>query len=187
MRIPILALIGSLVVSSGASAQTELYDGRPAFAEGTDLGYYLWRDGDTWHLRWTTLGRMRSFTGLVESEGGKLKSLKRIDVESESRVLYPGRTRRVVVGPRGRARVRGGRAPVVATREQDKIEKDGDARIIFAARTNDDIDGFDFKVDDNVESLRFVLEVDGRPAANMVDGGKGNYKPGTLPLIIRLK
>ena len=187
MRMFILALIASFAVSSGASAQTENYDGRPAFAEGIDLGYYLWRDGDTWHLRWTTVGRMRTFTGYVEAEGGELKSLKRIDVESESRVIYPGRPRRVVVGPRGRARVRGGRAPVVVTRDQDKIEKDGDRRIVFATRTNDDIDGFSFKIDDDVASLRFVLDVDGRPAPNIVETGKSNYKPGTMPLMIRVK
>ena len=187
MRLIALTLGVLLVASSRASAQTEFYDGRPAFGEGTELGYYLWRDGDTWHLRWTTVGRMRAFAGFVEASGGKLKSLKRIDVESESKVLYPGRPRRVVVGPRGRAHVRGGRAPVVVSRDQDKIEKDGDSRIVFNARTNDDIDGFDFKVDDNVESLRFRLEIDGRPAPNLIEAGKNNYKPKTIPLIVLLK
>ena len=40
---------------------------------------------------------------LLTFEGGKLKSLKRIDVESERRVLYPGRAPQIVYGPRGRA------------------------------------------------------------------------------------
>lgn len=187
MRLIALALVALLVAPNRSSAQTELYDGRPTFGEGVELGYYLWRDGETWHLRWTTVGRLRAFTGFVEASGGKLKSLKRIDVESESKVLYPGRPRRVVVGPRGRAHVRGGRAPVVVSRDQDKIEKDGDARIVFTARTNDDIDGFDFKVDDDVESLRFRLEIDGRPAPNLIEAGKNNHKPNTIPLIVRLK
>jgi hypothetical protein len=187
MRLIVLSLAALLFVADRASAQAENYDGRPSFAEGVELGYYLWRDGDTWHLRWTTVGTMRNFTGFVEATGGELKSLKRIDVESESRVLYPGRTRRVVVGPRDRARVRGGRPPVVVSREQDRIEKDGDRRIVFAARTDDDIDGFDFKVDKNVESLRLRLEVGGNPVPNLVEAGKNNLKPGVMPLVIRLK
>jgi len=187
MRLPVLAALSVLLVSSVAAAQGEMYDGRPAFAEGVDLGYYVWRDGDDWHLRWTTKGTMRNFAGSVTAEGGKLKSLKRIDVESESKVLYPGRPRRVVVGPRGRAHVRGGRAPVVVTREQDKIEKDGDNRIVFASRTDNDIDGFKFEVDDTVQTLRFVLNIDGRPTPHLVEVGQHNQKPGALPLVVHLK
>ena len=187
MRMPILLVFGLALATSPLVAQTEIYDGRPSFSEGVDLGYYVWRDGDTWRVRWTTKGQMRHFSGAVTAEGGELKSLKRIDVESESRVLYPGRSRRVVVGPRGKARVVGGRAPVVATREQDKSEKDGDHRIGFSARTNDDLDGFDFKVDDKVTSLRFVLNIDNRAMPILIELGRNNQKAGTLPLVVRLR
>jgi hypothetical protein len=177
-----------LIPAHSASAQVaEKFDGRPAFAEGTDMGYYIWRDGETWHVRWTTKGVMRHFTGSVKAEGGELKSLKRIDVESESRVLRPGRAPRTVVGPRGRVYARGGRPPVVATREQDKIEKDGDERIRFNARTDDDIDGFDFKVEKKVTSLRFVLEIDGRPRPQLVEVGKDNSHVPGIPFTVQLK
>jgi hypothetical protein len=187
MRTTLLMLLSLILVSPRAGAQTETYDGQPAFAEGVDLGYYIWRDGETWRVRWTTKGVMRRFVGSVVAEGGELKLLKRIDVESESKVLYPGRARHVVVGPRGRAHVRGGRAPVVVSRDQDKIEMDGDNRIVFNARTNDDIDGFNFKVNDKVSALRFVLTIDGRPTPNLVEVGRNNHKPGSLPLFVRLK
>ncbi len=72
-----------LAISPCVSGQSNIFEGRPAFAEGADLGYYLWKDGDNWHVRWTTRGQMRRFTGFVEATGGKLKSLKRIDVEKE--------------------------------------------------------------------------------------------------------
>ena len=187
MRIGAVLIVASLIAAGGANAQVENFEGRPAFAAGDDLAYYVWRDGDTWNVRWTTRGVLRAFTGLVESTGGKLRSLKRVDVESESRIVYPSRPLRVVVGPRGRARAVGGRAPVVVTREQDKIEKDGDTRIVFNSRTDNDIDGFSFKVDDNVESLRFVLDVGGNPVPNRVVAGAQNYRPGVLPLIVQLK
>ena len=181
-----LTVVFVFALASSVSGQTAVFEGRPTFAEGSDLGYYLWRDGDTWHVRWTTRGAMRNFTGAVESSGGKLKSLKRIDVESERKVLYPGRAPNVWVGPRGRVHARGGRAPVVEERKQDRIEKDGDYRIVFAAKTNNDIDGFDFKPEAQVTSLRFVLEIDGRRMPRLVEIGRNNVKVQKLPLDVRL-
>lgn len=187
MRAPLLLVLGLTLTTPPLAAQVEMYEGRPAFAEGVELGYYVWKDGDTWRVRWTTRGPLRHFTGSVTAEDGELKSLKRIDVESETKVLYPGRPGRVVVGPRGRAHVRGGRAPVVVSREQDKIEKVEDNRIVFSARTTDDIDGFDFKVDDRATQLRFVLNIEGRAMPNLVELGAGNLKAARLPLLVQLK
>lgn len=184
---------GLLLFGSAASAQAPVekplanFEGKPAFSEGVDTGYYVWRDGDKWSVRWTTTGKLRHFTGAVTAEGGELKSLKRIDVESERRVLYPGRAPRVAVGPRGRVYRRGGAPPVVATREQDKFEKDGDGRIVFNSRCDDDIDGFDFRTDAKVTTLRFVLEIDGQFRPQLIETGKGNQKAGNVPFIVRLK
>lgn len=168
------------------AAQSAMFDGRPVFSEGAELGYYLWREGETWNVRWTTMGRLRLFTGMVEATGGELKSFKRVDVESERRVLYPGRAPSVWVGPRGRVHARGGRAPVVVERKQDKIEKDGDRRIVFTARTNNDIDGFQFKLDKDVTALRFVLEIDGRRMPQQVEIGRNNVKATKLPLEVAI-
>ena len=180
-----------LLVPAGiASGQAARYDGRPVFAEDTDLSYYVWRDtgadSASWHLRWTTKGLMRRFQGSVTAEGGNLKSLKRVDVESESRVLYPGRGPRVVRGPLGRPHVAPGRGPVVVTKEQDKIEKDGYQTIRWFTRT-DDVDGFDFKVDKDVTQLRFQLAIEGTPRPMLVQAGRENWKPGVLPVVVRLK
>jgi len=87
MRMSLLAVIPLLVIPAELRSQADMYDGKPTFAEGTDLAYYVWRDGNSWHLRWTTQGAARRFTGSVNSDGGKLKSLKRIDVEKETKVL----------------------------------------------------------------------------------------------------
>lgn len=186
-QVILLLLVSVFGLSASASAQSGMFEGKPAFAEGVDLGYYVWKDGDTWYVRWTTKGQMRRFNGSVVAEGGELKSLKRVDVEDERRVLYPGRAPRVVYGPRGRAHVRRGRGPVVVEREQDKVEKDGDHRIVFFARTDDDIDGFNFKVDEKVRSLRFVLEIDGRQMPQRVEVGRNNQKAQSLPLTVRLQ
>jgi len=187
MRMSLLAVIPLLAIPAELRSQADMYDGKPTFAEGTDLAYYVWRDGNSWHLRWTTQGAARRFTGSVNSDGGKLKSLKRIDVEKETKVLYPGRAGRVWVGPRGRAHVGPGRAPVTATREQDHMEMDGDNTILFNALTVGDIDGFDFKVEEKAESLKFNLNINGEPRPLLVQIGKENQKPRQLPLVVRLK
>lgn len=167
-------------------AQAERFDGRPAFKEGSDMGYFVWREGDTWKVRWTTTGAMRHFTGHVSAEGGELKSLKRIDVESERKIIRPGHAPRVVVGRRGRVYRRGGTPAVVATREQDHIEKDGDRRINFDAKTDDDIDGFDFKVDERVTALRFNLAINGKTMPSKIETGRDNQHPPTAPFEVKL-
>jgi hypothetical protein len=175
-----------LGISPSVFAQSDKFEGAPVIAEGADLGYYVWKEGETWHVRWTTMGKMRSFTGSVDSTGGKLKSLKRIDVEKERKVLYPGRAPSVWVGPRGRIHSRGGRAPVVVEKTQDKIDKDGDYRIVFSALTNNDIDGFDFKLDKGVTLLRLILDIDGRSMPQRVAIGKNGLKAPTLPLEVHI-
>jgi len=108
----VLVSVLTLTLSPTVFAQAEKFDGRPAFAEGIDIGYYIWREGDKWLVRWTTKGPNRKFTGSVVAEGGELHDLKRIDLDEERKVLYPGRAPRVFVGPRGRTRVGGGRLPI---------------------------------------------------------------------------
>ena len=186
----ILAMVFSMfvttIVAMAQSAAT--FDGKPNFSKGEGTGYVVWRTGDEWHVRWTTDGTMHRFNGSVLSEGGELKSLKRIDVESESRIVRSGRAPHVVRGPRGRVvGVGGGRAPVVVTKEQDKIEKDGDHRIHFVSTNDGDIDGFDFKVDKKVASLKFALEIDGKPAPRRIEVGKSNAKPAGDPFVVSLK
>ena len=183
----LVALAVSLVAFlPSALAQTDMFEGRPVFAEGVDLGYYVWKEGDKWKVRWTTLGQTRRFSGSVVAEGGDLHDLKRIDIETERKVLYPGRAPHVVVGPRGRARVGGGRGPVVVERDQDVIKKDGDHTIVFAARTGSDIDGFDFKIDKKVTSLRFVLDIEGRQMPQRVEVGRNNKKLPALPFVVKI-
>jgi hypothetical protein len=165
-----------------------VFDGRPAFSEGEGLGYYVWRDGNTWNLRWTTFGANHRFGGSVLAEGGKIDSLKRVDVETERRVIAPGRAPRVVRGPRGRVvGVTPGRSPVVATRTQDHIEKEGDRRIVFNTITNDDTDGFSFKVDKDVQVLRMSLQIDGQPRPRQIQVGRGNPHVDADPIVIELR
>jgi hypothetical protein len=182
-----IAAAFALALPIPGQAQAPAFDGRPAFREGRDFGYYVWRDGRTWHVRWTTRGVQHRFTGHVVAEGGRIDDLKRVDVEVERRVVRPGRAPHVVRDPRGRAHVAPGRGPVTATKVEDRVDMDDHKRIDFSARTDDDIDGFDFEAKDGVDALRFTLEIDGHSRVADVEVGSGNAHPAGNPFVVRLR
>ena len=191
MRRTLMAIVfAQVAVAPVASAQTlaARVDGRPEFKEGKAYGYFIWRDGDTWKLRWTTFGAEHRFNGRIVLEGGEIKSFKRIDVDEERKVLRPGAAPRVVRGPAGRVRgVRPGRAPVVAERTEDKIEQEDERTLLWLTRTNDDVDGVDFKVSESTVVIRFNLMIDGEAKPAEVEVGKENFKPNENPVRARLK
>jgi hypothetical protein len=162
--------------------------GEPKFDEGKALGYFIWRDGATWKLRWMTFGAEHRFSGRVTVEGGTITSFKRIDVDVERKVIAPGRAPTIVRGPRGRVVGRsGGRPPVVASRDEDTIEQETEHLIRFNTRTDRDLDGLNFEVTGTTEVLRFVLEIDGVARPAEVEVGRENFKPNEAPLIVRMR
>lgn len=186
----ILAIVSVGVLSLPGSAQipAETFDGRPTYKEGKALGYFIWRDGDTWKLRWMTFGAEHRFNGRVVVEDGEIKSFKRVDVDEERKVIRPGHAPRVVRGPRGRViGVTGGRAPVVAERDLDKIEQQDERTVMWLTKTNDDLDGLDVKVSDSATGLRFFLMIDGKSVPAEVEVGKDNFKPNAIPIRVVLR
>ena len=179
-----------VAIAPAVSAQTlaARFDGRPEFKEGKAYGYFVWRDGDTWKVRWTTFGAEHRFNGRIALEGGEIKSFKRIDVDEERKVIRAGSAPRAIRGPAGRVRgVRPGRAPVVAERAEDKMEQEDERTLIWLTKTNDDIDGIDFKVTESTVVIRFNLQIDGEAKPTEVEVGKENFKPNENPVRARLK
>ena len=37
-------------------AQADMFEGQPTFSQGAELGYYIWKEGDKWKVRWTRWG-----------------------------------------------------------------------------------------------------------------------------------
>lgn len=184
------ALVGFVLLMAAPRAATlaARFDGRPEFKEGKALGYFVWRDGDTWKMRWTTFGAEHRFSGRVTVGGGVFTSFKRIDPDTERKVIAPGRPARVVRGPAGRIRgVRPGRGAVVATVEEDVIVQENERLIRFNTLTDDDLDGIEFKVGPAADRLTFVLQMDGQPRANEIEVGRNNFMPREDPLVVILK
>ena len=181
-----LGAIGATTLSADTPASQ--FDGRPHFSQGDALGYFVWREGATWKVRWTTFGADHRFSGRVVLEGGEIGSFKRVDVDSETRVIRPGRAPHVVRDRRGRVRaVGGGRPAVVATHVEDRIEQETEEVIRFNTRTDDDLDGFDFKVTDDTRVIRFVLEIDGVQRPREIEVGRHNVRMETEPVVARLR
>jgi hypothetical protein len=182
-RLPVLFFSALISAAAAADVGVERFDGEPEFKQGEDLGYFVWRDDNTWKIRWTTFGADHRFMGRVVVEGGEIESFKRIDPDTERRVIRPGTPSHV--GPRGR--VYPGRAPVVQTREEDRIEQESETMIQFNTRTNDDIDGFNFEVTPQATRIRLQLGIDQQPRPEEVEAGAENFKPNQHPLVIVLR
>ena len=116
-----------------------------------------------------------------------------LSVSAAERSLFEGRPSfkqgeeraHVVRGPYGRVHgVAPGRPARVVEKTQDHIVMDGDRTIRFDTRTEDDLDGFDFKVENKVTALRFVLRINGQPAPKVVEVGRNNAHPAANPFIV---
>jgi hypothetical protein len=188
-----MGVVMAVMLSGFSAMAAELrsdsrFEGRPVFREGFDRGYFVWRDGREWHVRWTTQGRALTFSGQVIAEGGEIDDVDRIDLERESRAVRTGSRPVLVRGPRGRLHYERRPTTAIVTRREDRVEKDDNDRVVrFHARTDADIDGFDFTVDDDVRSLRFVLEIDGQTRAVDVEVGRENSRPGGNPFTVMLR
>jgi hypothetical protein len=93
-----------------------------------------------------------------------------------------------VRGPRGRpVGTVGGRPAVVASREEDRIEQETEQVIRWVTRTDDDVDGLDFRVTEGTAVIRILMEIDGVPRPAEVEVGRDNFKPNESPLVVRLR
>lgn len=183
-----IAIVAVSVPLSAVDVPAARFAGKPKFDDGKALGYFIWVDGNTWKVRWTTFGAEHRFTGRVVLEDGEFQKFKRVDPDVERKVLAPGRPARVVRGPRGRAvGVTGGRPAVVATKEEDIVLQETERLIRFSTRTNDDLDGLDFEVTRAVTAIRFLLQIEGKPVPQEVEVGRDNFKPKEMPLVVRIR
>ncbi len=55
-------------------------DGRPIYPAGKKLGYFLWKDNNTWYLRWSSDQTTHKFTGSLKSDGN-INIINRYNIE----------------------------------------------------------------------------------------------------------
>jgi hypothetical protein len=95
-----LALLGIGPAEAQTGEQIELgsTQGEPQ-TFGRDAGYFIWADGDTFHVRWRSGARLRSFSGDISTDGA-VRDLKRVDLDpgdvtrrGDSTIVWSARTR----------------------------------------------------------------------------------------------
>ena len=178
------AAMASIVLFGTSS---DMYDGRPTIDRSHPTGYYLWRGGDQWHLRWVAIDHGRVFKGSVTAEGGGFGSMRQIDPSAEGRSYLSWVTHMTVTVGRANGSRISQAGPPPQSNDRTSIQRNGVAQIIFDSRINDNISGFDFSADDSVAVLRFDLQVDGKARLEMLRIGRDNQAATEFPLVVNLK
>lgn len=64
------ALTAVLVAAPAAVAKEskEVWKGQPEFHKGESRGYFIWNDGEGWHVRWLSKGAKHTFSGRVTTD-----------------------------------------------------------------------------------------------------------------------
>lgn len=73
----LVCLIGGTLA---AYAAEEYYKGRPDFTVGQAKGYFVWKEGGDWHVRWETKGKKITASGTVTCDGAFAK-VKKVGAE----------------------------------------------------------------------------------------------------------
>jgi hypothetical protein len=181
--LPVVAFASILAGAGSAPKQSDIYEGRPAYKEADAGGYYVWHDGNKWHVRWIAVDRPRDFAGSVAADGGELRELRQVESSVEGRDVPWLRRNTVAVGNSISTMAMTG----MPATDRSNIRNDGKARIAFNVRTENDIDGFDFSPGEGVTALRIVLQIDRKSAPDRVRIGSGSQQPDQLPLMVALK
>lgn len=64
-------LMAALSAMPGAVAgdhRKDPWQGQPELTKGENKGYFVWSDGDGWHVRWMSRGKTHNFSGSVTAD-----------------------------------------------------------------------------------------------------------------------
>ena len=174
------------LVAVGAHAEPAAqFDGAPRLTEGRATGYFVWREGLVWKVRWTTDGREHHFSGTVAVEGGTLTSMARVDDAEERRTVRRARGSRAQRNTRNRVRRAG--QPGDGPDGDDEVTRASDGQIRFDVLSREPLDGFDFAMTATTERIRFAFEPAGQGSNVAVVFGLRNLRATVNPLVAILR
>lgn len=179
MLLALLCFCGSVV----RAQVPDVFAGRPAFSDKESPSYYVWHDGNRWHVRWSSLSRVRNFKGSVVADSGSLGDLRQADRANEFGAMYPNHPQLLTVTV-------GRPSPndlSSATPFESSVRMKGKQTITFSSKTSDSVDGFDFTPDDAVHTLTFDLMIEGKPAEAIIHLGSESSPPDSLPIVVALR
>lgn len=136
--------------------------------EGEPSGYdkpprgptcYIWRTGDTWHVRTKTKSQSRKFNGSIKVEGGTVTKI---------------------------ANFEGLETPKKKNKKSADIGRLNTAKnqIDFQFRTSGGEDGFDFRVSASARNLAFNLKIDDYEHSFPIEIGAKGQRPPAIPFTL---
>lgn len=92
----VLFLVGIfLFTMTSPSLAATVHKGQPSVLDqANSVGYYIWQDGNRWHLRTVNAGTQRLFTGVIETDG-KFSDVSILPSEKVERVALSVRTEKI--------------------------------------------------------------------------------------------
>lgn len=95
-----LAVVLTTLPAAVAKESKEEWKGQPEFHKGESRGYFIWNDGEGWHVRWLSKGAKRTYSGRVTTDGAldKFEPVSRdskdyIKKESERLISWDAKTK----------------------------------------------------------------------------------------------
>jgi len=96
----LVALTGALTFAGCRTARAAEEDinawGKPDFEQGDAAKVGLWRDDDGWHIRWTTAGKKRKFSGYITASGGEFTKIQTVKKERGDWAAVTGNDKRLL-------------------------------------------------------------------------------------------
>lgn len=104
--VPAAILAALLAMSASTILAKEDWQGRPEFAPGAANGYFVWKDGDGWHVRWTNKGEKKfRYEGTITTSGSfsRFEAVEKdrkdtIRKVSDDRIVFDAQTQGKVDG-----------------------------------------------------------------------------------------
>ena len=183
MKLAFAAMASLAMIVVAGLTSSDVFEGQPKFDQG-DASFYVWHESGKWHVRWVASERAHDFKGLVVTQGGKFSFFRENDSDKEAMMYLSSQRRLTVTTDRADPGIR---IPDAVSLNRAIVRQDGADRIVFDARTTNNIGGFDFVPDDSVAMIQLDLQVDRKPVPGLVRLGKKGQKATELPLVIVLR
>jgi hypothetical protein len=151
----ILVLVGLMASATSLRAAEPDPRGKPeGMKAGDTVRWYVWHDGDGWHVRTTTKKALHEFTGTMRVINGQVTGVNLAKIENAG-----------------------------ATKDWWRLSE-GNKVVTLDLRTDGGMDGFDFQVGDKANQIEFTLFIDGKEKKDLIFVGKNAANPSAANFVL---
>ena len=152
----VLAIATTPVISQDKKKDKVDPAGEPkGFKPGDVDRYAVWHDKKGWHLRTTTAKVKHHFQGSITVDGGTIEAAHSLRLEKEGKLA-----------------------------DHWRLDMPGRQKLAFDFKTDEGVDGIDFKVSASAKTIHFNLLIDGKHQAKKILIGQDNDHPAQDPFTL---